>query len=242
MRVLRAQLPAEVGRLGPELIEAKRTAAEIKATGHDVPPLCWSFEHFGFDEKLTGAIKKQNFTAPTPIQCQAVPAALSGRDIIGIAKTGSGTHLARTPVNGSHARCRDAAMDARQDGRVRVAHARPRHGPARAQCVRPAPAGTRTPLMQSPLTEEGEGPIAIILSPTRELAHQIYIETHRFAKVPDAGCDHAHLLGAARAAPTHENSRSLQVYNLVTAAVYGGMQKYEQTKALKASERGGPVG
>lgn len=30
------------------------------------------------------------YEKPTPIQCQALPAALSGRDILGIAKTGSG--------------------------------------------------------------------------------------------------------------------------------------------------------
>ncbi|KAH7331342.1 hypothetical protein KP509_20G028100 [Ceratopteris richardii] len=37
-----------------------------------------------------GAISKQGYEKPTPIQCQALPTALSGRDIIGIAKTGSG--------------------------------------------------------------------------------------------------------------------------------------------------------
>ena len=36
------------------------------------------------------AIRKSDYTQPTAIQAQAIPAALSGRDIIGIAKTGSG--------------------------------------------------------------------------------------------------------------------------------------------------------
>ena len=35
-------------------------------------------------------IRKQGFEKPTPIQCQAIPAVLSGRDVIGITKTGSG--------------------------------------------------------------------------------------------------------------------------------------------------------
>jgi ATP-dependent RNA helicase DDX42 len=35
-------------------------------------------------------ITKRGFDAPTGIQAQAVPAALLGRDVIGIAKTGSG--------------------------------------------------------------------------------------------------------------------------------------------------------
>ena len=40
--------------------------------------------------KIEKSIDKQKFTEPTEIQKQAVPIALSGRDIIGIAKTGSG--------------------------------------------------------------------------------------------------------------------------------------------------------
>lgn len=36
------------------------------------------------------SIRKSEYTQPTPIQAQSIPAALGGRDIIGIAKTGSG--------------------------------------------------------------------------------------------------------------------------------------------------------
>ena len=35
-------------------------------------------------------IKKSEFSKPTPIQSQAVAAALNGRDVIGVARTGSG--------------------------------------------------------------------------------------------------------------------------------------------------------
>ena len=49
-----------------------------------------SFAHFGFDEELLAVIKKSGFAQPTPIQAQAIPTAMSGRDVIGIAKTGSG--------------------------------------------------------------------------------------------------------------------------------------------------------
>jgi ATP-dependent RNA helicase DDX42 len=34
--------------------------------------------------------RKSEFSQPTPIQAMAIPTALSGRDIIGIAQTGSG--------------------------------------------------------------------------------------------------------------------------------------------------------
>ena len=61
-----------------------------QVSGIDPPkPVC-SFAHFSFGEELTKAIRKAEYTEPTPIQAQGVPAALSGRDIIGIAKTGSG--------------------------------------------------------------------------------------------------------------------------------------------------------
>ncbi|KAK2174591.1 hypothetical protein NP493_790g01048 [Ridgeia piscesae] len=49
-----------------------------------------SFGHFGFDDELIKAILKMEFTQPTPIQAQGIPVILSGRDMIGVAKTGSG--------------------------------------------------------------------------------------------------------------------------------------------------------
>ena len=39
-------------------------------------------------------IKKLNFEKPTPIQSQAIPAIMAGRDVIGVAKTGSGKTIA----------------------------------------------------------------------------------------------------------------------------------------------------
>ncbi len=48
----------------------------------------------GFDGKLISAIARAGFEAPTAIQAQALPCALSGRDIIGIARTGSGKTMA----------------------------------------------------------------------------------------------------------------------------------------------------
>lgn len=39
------------------------------------------------------AIRKQGFSQPTPIQAQGWPIALSGRDLVGIAQTGSGKTL-----------------------------------------------------------------------------------------------------------------------------------------------------
>lgn len=39
-------------------------------------------------------ISEQGFEHPTPIQAQALPCALAGRDVVGIAKTGSGKTFA----------------------------------------------------------------------------------------------------------------------------------------------------
>ena len=39
-------------------------------------------------------IKRLNYIVPTSIQAQAIPAIMSGRDVIGIAKTGSGKTIA----------------------------------------------------------------------------------------------------------------------------------------------------
>lgn len=41
---------------------------------------------------------QQNFQEPTPIQAQGFPLALSGRDMVGIAQTGSGKTLSVSPV------------------------------------------------------------------------------------------------------------------------------------------------
>ncbi len=48
------------------------------------------FESFGLDPRVFAGVKAAGYQKPTPIQAQAVPAALSGRDILGLAQTGTG--------------------------------------------------------------------------------------------------------------------------------------------------------
>ncbi len=83
--------------------------------------------------------RKHEYTNPTAIQCQAIPAALSGRDIIGIAKTGSGKTAAFVLPMLVH-------------------------------------------VLDQDYLQEGDGPIGVIMAPTRELSQQIYIEAKKFAK------------------------------------------------------------
>ena len=49
-----------------------------------------TFKHLKLIEPLLEAIAKQGYTAPTPIQEQAIPHLLEGKDLIGIAQTGTG--------------------------------------------------------------------------------------------------------------------------------------------------------
>lgn len=145
-----------------DVAEYRKTLA-IRVSGFDVPRPVKTFEDCGFSVELMKAIAKQAYEKPTPIQCQALPIVLSGRDIIGIAKTGSGKT---------------------------------------ASFVLPMIVHT----MDQPELANEEGPIGVICAPTRELAHQIYLEAKKFSK-----------------------SCGIRV-----AAVYGGMSKLDQFKELKA--------
>lgn len=146
----------------PEVNEYRSSLA-IRVSGFDVPRPVKTFEDCGFSVELMKAISKQGYEKPTPIQCQALPIVLSGRDIIGIAKTGSGKTAAFVlPM---------------------VVH-----------------------IMDQPELQKEEGPIGVICAPTRELAHQIFVEAKKFSK-----------------------SHGIRV-----SAVYGGMSKLDQYKELKA--------
>ncbi|XP_034567247.1 ATP-dependent RNA helicase DDX42 [Notolabrus celidotus] len=146
---------------GTQVIDL-RQKLNLRVSGAAPPKPCTSFAHFSFDEQLMHQIRKSEYTQPTPIQCQGVPIALSGRDMIGIAKTGSGKTAAFIwPM---------------------LVH-----------------------IMDQKELEAGEGPIAIIVCPTRELCQQIHAECKRFGKA----------------------------YSLRSVAVYGGGSMWEQAKALQ---------
>ena len=152
----------EIAKLTPDQVEELRQKLGIKVTGPLPPHPVTSFAHFGFDEALMKVIRKSEYTQPTPIQAQAVPGALGGRDLIGIAKTGSGKTAAFIwPM---------------------LVH-----------------------IMDQKELQPGDGPIGLILAPTRELSLQIYNEAKKFGKV----------------------------YNIQVVCCYGGGSKWEQSKALE---------
>jgi len=49
-----------------------------------------NFNALGLPQPLLSALEKMQFTTPTPIQAQAIPPALEGKDILGSAQTGTG--------------------------------------------------------------------------------------------------------------------------------------------------------
>lgn len=63
-----------------------------RATAFDMERthLLTSFQDFGLAEPIARALREENYVTPTPIQAQTIPTALTGRDLVGIAQTGTG--------------------------------------------------------------------------------------------------------------------------------------------------------
>jgi superfamily II DNA/RNA helicase len=49
-----------------------------------------TFDQFGLSADILKAVRESGYTTPTPIQAQAIPVVLSGRDVMGAAQTGTG--------------------------------------------------------------------------------------------------------------------------------------------------------
>ncbi|XP_039143302.1 DEAD-box ATP-dependent RNA helicase 14-like [Dioscorea cayenensis subsp. rotundata] len=73
--------------------EAYRRHHEITVIGNHVPPPYTTFQSAGFPSEILRELQHAGFSAPTPIQAQSWPIALDGRDIVAVAKTGSGKTL-----------------------------------------------------------------------------------------------------------------------------------------------------
>uniref|UniRef100_A0A803SWR8 RNA helicase n=1 Tax=Anolis carolinensis TaxID=28377 RepID=A0A803SWR8_ANOCA len=130
----------ELAKMTQEEVTSYRLEMEgITVKGKGCPKPIKTWVQCGISMKILNSLKKHGYEKPTPIQAQAIPAIMNGRDLIGIAKTGSGKTIAFLLPMFRH------IMD------------------------------------QRPL-EEGEGPIAVIMTPTRELALQITKECKKFSK------------------------------------------------------------
>ena len=133
--------PPEYAKMTPEEIaDLRLELSSITIRGKDAPIPVTKWSQCGLNATVLDVIERLGFEKPTPIQAQAIPAVMSGRDVIGVAQTGSGKTIAFLLPMFRHI------------------------------------------LNQRPL-EKNEGPIALILSPTRELATQIFKDCKPFLKV-----------------------------------------------------------
>jgi ATP-dependent RNA helicase RhlE len=55
-----------------------------------VPRLQTAFSALGLNDRIAYAVQRKGYEAPTPIQAQAIPQVLAGKDVIGSAQTGTG--------------------------------------------------------------------------------------------------------------------------------------------------------
>lgn len=154
--------PAVTNR-SPADVEAFRRANEMTIFGDQVPRPVSTFEEAGFPEYIMESIRDAGFSAPTPIQCQGFPMAMSGRDMIGIAQTGSGKTLSfLLPA---------------------IVH-----------------------INAQPLLKPGDGPIVLVVAPTRELAVQIQKECDKFAR--SSKIRHTCVYGGASKGPQGRDLRN----------------------------------
>jgi ATP-dependent RNA helicase DDX42 len=60
----------EISALPADRVDELRRTLGIRVSGLDPPKPVSSFAHFGFDDKLLSAVRKLEYTQPTPIQAQ----------------------------------------------------------------------------------------------------------------------------------------------------------------------------
>jgi ATP-dependent RNA helicase DDX46/PRP5 len=111
----------------------------IKVRGVDVPKPVLSWAQCGLGTQTLDVIKSLKYDKPTSIQSQAIPSIMSGRDVIGVAKTGSGKTIAFLMPMFRHIKDQRAL-------------------------------------------DSMDGPIGLVMTPTRELATQIHRECKPFLK------------------------------------------------------------
>jgi ATP-dependent RNA helicase RhlE len=80
----------------PQAPQPRSPRPAPKAAGHapkplpDVPKLDTPFSALGLGDRIAYAVQQKGYENPTPIQAQAIPVVLAGKDVIGSAQTGTG--------------------------------------------------------------------------------------------------------------------------------------------------------
>lgn len=83
-------IPRALSRLNEEQVKEKRDELQIKVRGKGCPPPIETWEQSGLSDRILSLLSKAKLDAPFAVQKQALPAIMCGRDVIGVAKTGSG--------------------------------------------------------------------------------------------------------------------------------------------------------
>ncbi|GAV86147.1 DEAD domain-containing protein/Helicase_C domain-containing protein [Cephalotus follicularis] len=115
----------------------------VETSGDNVPPPVNTFAEIDLGEALNLNIRRCKYVKPTPVQRNAIPISLAGRDLMACAQTGSG---------------KTAAF-----------------------CFPIISGIMREQYVQRPRVARTVFPLALILSPTRELSCQIHDEAKKFA-------------------------------------------------------------
>lgn len=132
--------PLDLAQMTEEEVASLRLELDgIKVRGIDPPKPILKWSQCGLGVQTLDVISKLGYEHPTSIQSQALPAIMSGRDVIGVAKTGSGKTVSFLLPMFRHIKD------------------------------------------QRPL-DNMEGPISLIMTPTRELATQIHKDCKPFLK------------------------------------------------------------
>jgi ATP-dependent RNA helicase DDX5/DBP2 len=159
----------DVAGLTHEEIQQFRREAEMVIQGSNVPKPIGTFAQAGFPTPILRKLESQGFNKPTPIQAQGWPMAMSGRNMVGIAQTGSGKTLS---------------------------------------FILPA----LLHIAAQPSAKYADGPLALVLAPTRELAIQIEEVARTYGNI--MGIRNACVYGGA---PKGGQARSLRGAQLVIA-------------------------
>eukprot|EP00037_Helgoeca_nana_P027919 m.324454 g.324454 ORF g.324454 m.324454 type:complete len:606 (-) comp27630_c1_seq1:1315-3132(-) len=87
------KVPRAIAAMGAEAHEAVRKKFHISIEGSNCPPPIPTFEHMKVHPAIVRMLADKGITQPTPIQMQALPLLMTGRDMVGVAYTGSGKTL-----------------------------------------------------------------------------------------------------------------------------------------------------
>lgn len=133
--------PSELSQLSEaDVADIRLELDGIKVNGKDVPKPVQKWAQCGLSRQTLDVVSDLGYDKPTPIQMQALPAIMSGRDVIGVAKTGSGKTVAFLLPMFRH-------------------------------------------IKDQPPIKDTDGPVGLIMTPTRELAVQIHRDCKPFLKM-----------------------------------------------------------